>query len=109
MYERILYAVAWHGSLLLLLLLCTSSCSDPHEMNNNKMYKNCCNEHLEQGYYYCLFPVETEMEKKAEAKRGGSCNRAWGEMIEETELRLRLAAGQRFKDSSLLFGPQKGS
>lgn len=73
MYERILYAVAWHGFLflLLLLLLCTSSCSDPHEMNNNKKYKYCCNEHLEQGYYYhCLFSVETEMEKMARAERG---------------------------------------
>lgn len=74
MYEGILYAVAWHASLLFLLfllLLCTSSCSDPHEMNNNKKYKNCCNEHLEQGYYnYCLFPVETEMENRARAQRG---------------------------------------
>lgn len=75
MYERILYAVAWHG-FLFLLLLCTSSCSDPHEMNNNKKYKYCCNEHLEQGYYYhCLLPVETEMEKMARAERGGKLQR----------------------------------
>lgn len=83
MYEGILYAVAWHASLLFLLfllLLCTSSCSDPHEMNNNKKYKNCCNEHLEQGYYnYCLFPVETEMENRARAQGGEEAATGHGE------------------------------
>lgn len=71
----------------------TSSCSDRHEMNNRK-YKNCCNEHLGQGYYCHWACSQWSMEREG---------RKW-----EVGSELRLAAGQRFKDSSLLFGPKKG-